>query len=155
MNPYFEQAILHADPVQLIGMIYQQAVSSVRDAREHLRNKCIQERSDAIMRAYRALAELNAALRPESSPEIASRLMGLYSYMMRRLLDANAQQIDAPLEEVLSLLSTLAEAWTGVAAKLAAVEQSAGTNEATELPAGRWNTGISPNSGASGFAICA
>ena len=147
MNPYFEQAILHAEPVKLIGMIYQQAISSVREAREHLREKRIQERSDAIMRAYRALTELNAALRPESSPEIASRLMGLYSYMMQRLLDANAQQADAPLEEVLGLLSTLAEGWASVAENLAPVEDTGGKS--------RWNGEISTAESPSGYAICA
>ena len=36
--------------------------------------------------------------------------------MTRRLIEANCQQSDAPLADVLGLLSTLAEAWTGVAA---------------------------------------
>ena len=35
--------------------------------------------------------------------------------MQSRLLDANMQQSDAPLAEVLGLLSTLSEAWAGIA----------------------------------------
>jgi len=34
--------------------------------------------------------------------------------VMRRLLEANMQQSDAPLAEVLGLLSTLSEAWAGI-----------------------------------------
>jgi flagellar protein FliS len=122
MNPYFEQTILNADPTELIKMVYQRAISCVRDAREHLRHKRIAERSAAITRAYKALEELLAALRPEMAPDLAENLRGLYFYMQQRLLDANIQQADQPLEEVLGLLVTLAEAWSGVVAKLAPSE---------------------------------
>ena len=119
MNPYFQNTILNAEPVELIRMIYQQAISSVREAREHLRQRRISERSAAIMRAYMALTELLAALRPETAPEISAQLQSLYGYMLQRLLDANMQQADEPLAEVLGLLSTLSEAWAGAASKLA------------------------------------
>jgi len=118
VNQYLEQTILNADPIELIGMVYQRAIFCVRNAREHLRQKRIVKRSEAIMGAYAALAELLAALRPEMAPELAGRLQGLYLYMQQRLLDANARQIDQPLAEVLSLLMTLAEAWSGVSAEL-------------------------------------
>ena len=118
MNPYFEQTILNADPVELTAMVYQRAIACVRAAREHLKNGRIAERSNNISRAYEALAELLSALRPETAPEFAGRLQGLYYYMQQRLLDANLQQADQPLEEVLGLLSTLAESWSVVAAQL-------------------------------------
>ena len=38
----------------------------------------------------------------------------LYDYMLGRLTEANIQQSDAPLAEVLGLLCTLAEAWEGL-----------------------------------------
>lgn len=114
MNPYFEQAILSADPIELTAMVYQCAIARVREAREHLRNGRIAERSASIMRAYGALAELLSALRAESAPEFATRLHALYVYLQQRLLVANMQQTDAPLEEVLGLLSTLAESWATV-----------------------------------------
>src|SRR5579863_991863 len=100
MNPYFQQTILDADPIDLIRMVYQRAISCVQDAREHLRHKRIAERSAAVMRAYAALAELLAALRPEAAPELCGRLQSLYFYMQERLLDANLRQADQPLAEV-------------------------------------------------------
>jgi flagellar protein FliS len=114
MNPYYEQKILGSDPVELIRLIYQRAISSVREAREHLRHKRIRERSAAITGAYKAITELLSALRPEVAPELCGRLQGLYCYMQQRLLDANLQQEDQPLAEVLSLLTTLSEGWAGV-----------------------------------------
>jgi flagellar protein FliS len=119
MNPYFEQTILNADPIELIRMLYGRAISCVRDAREHLQHRRIAKRAAAIMQAYSALAELVAALRPEVAPQLSGRLRNLYFYMQQRLLDANRQQSDQPLAEVLGLLSTLDDAWSGVAAQLA------------------------------------
>lgn len=118
MNRYFEETIINADPIDLIRLLYQRAICCVQDAREHLRNKRIAERSAAVMKAYMVLAELRSALRPEATPELAGRLRSLYSYMQQRLLDANMRQDDPPLAEVLSLLTTLEEAWAGVAASL-------------------------------------
>lgn len=119
MNPYYEQKILNSEPIELVRLVYQHAISSVKEAREHLRHKRIRERSAAVMRAYAAIAELIAALRPEVAPEMCNRLRSLYDYMQRRLLEANLQQADAPLAEVYNLLTTLAEGWSGVAADLA------------------------------------
>jgi flagellar secretion chaperone FliS len=118
MNPYFEQTILNADPIDLVRMMYQRTISWVLDARGHLEHKRIAKRSAAIMRAYAVLAELLSALRPEMAPELSMRLQGLYLYMQQRLLDANIQRSDQPLEEVLGLLTTLEDAWSGVAAEL-------------------------------------
>jgi len=140
MNPYFEQTILNADPIDLIRMLYQRAISCVRDAREHLRHKMIARRSAAILRAYSAIAELLAALRPEVAPELAGRLKSLYLYMQQRLLDANMQQADKPLAEVLGLLITLDDAWSGVAAQLACNKDVPSGTEAvrSEAENGTW-----------------
>lgn len=131
MNPYFEQTIVNADPMELIRMIYSRTISSVREAREHLGQKRIAERSAAIMRAYAGVTELLCALRPAVAPELCGRLESLYHYILQRLLDANLQQSDHRLEEVLGLLTTLEEAWTGVARQLAAdAEQTASALQA-------------------------
>jgi flagellar secretion chaperone FliS len=119
MNPYFEQKILSVDPIELIRLVYQRALSCVTEAREHVRHRRIPERSAAIMRAYMAIHELLCALEPEVAPELCERLKSLYLYMQQRLLEANARQEDPPLAEVLKLLTTLAEAWSGVAEELA------------------------------------
>jgi flagellar protein FliS len=104
--------ILSASPVELTRLLHQKAISSVRDAREHLANGRIRERSSCINKAYDILVELLTSLRPEEAPDLAARLSGLYCYMQTKLLEANFAQADAPLAEVVGLLTTLAEAWT-------------------------------------------
>jgi flagellar protein FliS len=114
MNPYFEQMVLSASPVELLRLLYQRAISAVRDAREHLREKRIAERCASLNIAYAVLTELTSSLRADDAPELSANLNALYGYMQQRLLDGNLNQDDEPLREVLGLLSTLAEAWQAV-----------------------------------------
>lgn len=111
MNPYFEQMILSASPIELVRLMYQQAIASVADAREHLREGRIRERVAAIRKAYALITELLVSLDASQAPEIAGNLRKLYSYMLSRLNEANFSKSEAPLEEVGRLLSTLADAW--------------------------------------------
>ncbi|MCU1238163.1 MAG: flagellar protein FliS [Candidatus Solibacter sp.] len=113
-DAYLESRVLSANPVELVNMLYQASTRAVREARHHLAEGRIAERSQEINKAFEILVELEASLDHERGGEISRRLALLYDYMRRRLLDANMQQSDPPLTEVLGLLSTLSEAWEGV-----------------------------------------
>jgi flagellar protein FliS len=113
-DAYLESRVLSADPVELVNMLYQACIQAVRDARYHLERGEIGPRSQAINKACEIVMELNSSLDRDQGGEIAVRLAQLYDYMLGRLLEANMQQSDPPLAEVLGLLATLAEAWQGV-----------------------------------------
>ena len=116
-DAYLESQVLSQDPVALVRLLYQGAIGAVQDARRHLSQGNIQARSGAISRAMEILIELTSSLDREQGGELALRLAQLYDYMRSRLLDANLQQSDEPLAEVLSLLATLGEAWQAVEAQ--------------------------------------
>jgi flagellar protein FliS len=113
-DAYLESRVLSADPVELVGLLYQACTGAVRDARRALADGEIAARSRAITRASEIVIELASSLDRERGGEIATRLVQLYDYMLTRLTEANFRQEDAPLAEVLGLLATLAEAWDGV-----------------------------------------
>ena len=117
-DAYLETRVLAADPVELVGMAYQATLVAVRDARTHLAAGDIAARSRSISKAYDILVELANSLDHQRAPEISKRLAALYDYIQRRLLAANFEQKDAPLAEVLRLLTTLAEGWEGVKRQL-------------------------------------
>ena len=123
---YLEQRVLSADPLELVRLLYQTAIAAVRDARRALSGGEIAARSRAISRACGIVLELNAALDHTHGGELSIRLAALYDYTLGRLLDANMEQSDAPLAEVLGLLSTLSEAWeqTRIAAEPVQVENA-------------------------------
>jgi flagellar protein FliS len=111
-DTYLENRILSADPLELVRLLYRAAISAVRDARQALAAGEIAARSRSISKACEIIIELRSALDHERGGGISRRLAALYDYILRRLLDANLQQSDAPLGEVLSLLSTLEQGWT-------------------------------------------
>ncbi|MGD0499352.1 MAG: flagellar export chaperone FliS [Bryobacteraceae bacterium] len=113
-DAYLESRVLSADPVELVRLLYQAAADAVRNARRQLAAGDIAARSRAISKASAIVIELAASLDHERGEGIAFRLAQLYDYIERRLIQANIQQDDAPLAEVLGLLATLSEAWEGV-----------------------------------------
>jgi len=131
-SAYVESRVLSAEPIELVSLLYQTASGALGDARHHLEAGDVRERSKAISKASGALLELAAALDFERGGEIAQRLARLYDYMLRRLTEANFKQLDAPLVEVLGLLTTLAEGW-------AAIQQA--PESAEQEPDERWAPG--------------
>ena len=113
-DAYLESRVLAADPVELVSLLYHAGTQAVQGARRYLAAGQIAERSQAINRACAIVIELTNSLDHERGGEISQRLALLYDYMGRRLLEANMQQSDAPLADVLGLLTTLSEAWAGV-----------------------------------------
>jgi hypothetical protein len=81
MNRYFDEMVLSASPMELIRLLYQNAITSTQAAREHLKAGRISERSHSINNAYLILAELIASLQSDVAPELTARLVALYGYM--------------------------------------------------------------------------
>jgi flagellar protein FliS len=113
-SAYLESRILSADPVELIAILYEHAILSVEEAREHLAKKEIAQRARKISKAIAIVSELDSSLNHSIGGEMSRNLARLYQYMRERLTAANIQQADAPLAEVESLLNTLAQGWEGV-----------------------------------------
>jgi flagellar protein FliS len=108
---YLEAEVMGASPVRLVEMLYRAALEAVGAARRHLRDGNIRERSRSITKAWGIINELMLSLDHTQGGQISRGLVELYAYMQGRLLEANGQQIDAPLEDVEKLLTVLAEAW--------------------------------------------
>lgn len=131
-SAYLESSVLSAAPLQLVHLAYEGAINAVIEARRHLADKKIHERSKAITKVQLILIELTRALDFQRGNEVAKRLASLYDYMLNRLAEANLKQAEEPLAEVQQLLTTLGEAWK----ELATPE----TSVATAAAASPWNT---------------
>jgi flagellar biosynthetic protein FliS len=108
-----------ASPHRLIVMLYQGARQAIAQARMHLQQGNVPARGEAIGKAIQIVESGLQSLNLEAGGEIAERLNALYSYMSRRLLEANIKQSEAMLVEVDGLLATLEEAWIGIAPEIA------------------------------------
>ncbi|HXS94845.1 MAG TPA: flagellar export chaperone FliS [Candidatus Limnocylindrales bacterium] len=113
-DAYLESKVYAADGIELIRLLYQGCMSRVRDARTHLESGDIAGRARSISKACAIISELMASVDRERGGELGVRLVALYDYIQRKLVQANFEQADEPLAEVLGLLATLAEAWDGI-----------------------------------------
>jgi len=140
-DAYLESRVLSADPIELVNMLYQGCMQAVREARLHLAEGRIAERSREITKACQIVIELAVSLDHERGGEISRRLALLYDYMHRRLLEANMRQSDEPLADVLGLLSTLSEGWEGIRTPEAkpAAESAPATQPVTPATESPWS----------------
>ncbi|AJZ59836.1 MULTISPECIES: flagellar export chaperone FliS [Paraburkholderia] len=115
-----ETGVMGASPHRLIVMLYQGARQAIAQARMHVQQGNVPARGEAIGKAIQIVESgLQLSLNLEVGGEIAERLDALYTYMSRRLLEANIKQSEAMLVEVDGLLATLEEAWIGIAPEIA------------------------------------
>ena len=100
-----------ADNIQLIQMLFDGLLESLATASGHIQNKAIEEKSKALARAGRIVVGLQGALDFERGGELAQNLNELYAYVTRRLFHVNAYNDLAVLDEVQSLIQSIAQAW--------------------------------------------
>ena len=109
-----EVEVLSSSPIELTRLLYKGAIDAVEASRIHLAKGQIRQRSTAITKATLIVNELSSALDVDRGGSLAIELRELYDYMQRQLTKANIEQIDPPLAEVHSLLSSLYDAWLRV-----------------------------------------
>jgi flagellar protein FliS len=115
-NVSLETGVIAASPHQLIVMLYEGAELAVEMAIKHMNEGDLANKSAAISKASCIILEgLQAALHPQPDGNLASELDALYVYMNQRLTLAHLKNQTAPLDEVLSLLRELRQAWKQIA----------------------------------------
>jgi len=103
-----------ADSVQLIQMLFDGLLESLRAAEGQIKRKAIEEKSKSLTRAGKIVLGLQGALDFEAGGDIARNLDELYGYVTRRLLHINLHNDLAALAEVINLMSEIQEAWGAV-----------------------------------------
>ena len=147
-NPYseqFEQHVLCADPIELVGIVFDHLVASVVEARQHFLSGDRMARGRSIAKALGLLGELSRSLDVERGGELALTLRQLYAFVADCLVQAQTQQIERPLVEAAETLRPLRDAWKEI-------DQSRSDEAPIAFPVGA--TVATPASGL-GFALSA
>jgi len=121
MNAYrnvgVESIVDSASPAKLVLMLYEGAIAALASAQQHMLQKNIAAKGEAISKAISIIdGGLKASLDLKVGGELAKNLADLYDYMGRRLLHANLKNDPAALDEVRQLLQQLRSAWETLAA---------------------------------------
>lgn len=116
-------AVSTANPVQLIVLLYDGAMTAVATAKGEIERQNIQEKSRLIIKALAIIEGLRTAIDHKNGGEIAANLNDLYLYMSMQLTNANLKNDQEILDEVLRLLGELRASWEVLA-----------NNQGTEVP---------------------
>ncbi len=108
---YKEIAVKTANPLQLVVILYDGAIRSLKEAQEHLKRKDIASRARCINASVAMISELQACLNFKDGGGIAESLHQLYNYMKTLIFKANLEQRPEPLIEVVALLENLRSGW--------------------------------------------
>ena len=121
-----ESEIQGADPVHLITLLFDGATAALEKAQIQLAANDFRGKSDSLTKAILIISDgLSASLNVEQGGELAERLQALYSYMVSRLIHANAHKDAAAIAEVLQLLGEIAGAWREIRPNAAGEQNSA------------------------------
>jgi flagellar protein FliS len=108
---YRNVAVESADPVGLVIMAYEGAISAIDRAVMALDEGDFKAKGEEIQKALALVSELMSSLDMEKGGEIARSLSSLYAYFMKRLLIADSRKDRKPLLEVRGHMAQLLDAW--------------------------------------------
>ncbi len=109
-NEYLRVQVQTADSGKLILMLYQKAINSLRKAGECLDKGDMEGKGREILRCQEIILELLASLDARAG-QITKSLASLYVFIYRKLNAANLGKDRKSIDEAISLLTPLTEAW--------------------------------------------
>jgi flagellar protein FliS len=115
---YLRNAVLTAAPEQLQLMLYDGAIRFAARGLEAIRSSDREAAFVALERAQLIVLEMSNGIRREVNPALADRMSALYSYIYRRLIDANVGQDEQAVEDALRILRYERETWLLLVEKL-------------------------------------
>jgi flagellar protein FliS len=113
-STYEENEINTSNPLKIILMLYDGAITFLKKAIEYAEQGDIKNKNIYANKARDIIVEFNNALNIEVGGEIAGRLRSLYFFMDRQLMESNWNNDIQGLNEVISLLLGLREGWQDV-----------------------------------------
>jgi len=112
---YRQQQVQHeveqASPVRLVVMLYEKAMSLLRQAVQHIDRNNVQAKGEALNRVVEIVGELQAVLNREEGGVVAQNLDAMYEFMIRSITLANLNSDPQPLQSVLNVLEELHKGW--------------------------------------------
>jgi len=112
---YATTQISTASSVQVVVLLYDGAISSMKLAQEGMNALNFPDKARFLDRALRVVGELSASLNMEEGGSVATELRRLYEYVQFELTQANLKNEPGRLETPLRCLSSIREAWQELA----------------------------------------
>jgi flagellar protein FliS len=113
-----EASVDMADPHKLVSLLFDALQRNIKGAKLAMQSGDVSNKCEQVSNALRILEEgLKAPLNLEEGGEIANNLNALYDYCVTRLVWANARNEVSALDEVATLMDTVAAGWKQIEGK--------------------------------------
>lgn len=122
MNPsltYREAAVAGASPVRLVVLLYEQAIEDLRRALAAHTRSDIEGRTRELDHALLVIGHLQATLDREQGGKVAENLARFYDQVRAKLVEAQCHQSASGIEQQISHLMQVRDAWCAVEKDLA------------------------------------
>ena len=111
----YGQAAETLAPLKQIVLLYDGAIRRIKEARQAIEQRRVNERHTAVEKASAIVDALHAALDHERGGEIAAQLDRIYTYVSFRLQRVNLDNDPAICDELVARLSELRTSWAEIA----------------------------------------
>lgn len=118
VNPYLRTKVMTATPEELRLMLYDGALKFCRQGRTAIDEGRVEDSYNNILRAQKIVLELSTSLKHSVLPELCDKLAALYTYIYRRLIEANMNRDAEALDEAIRLIEYERETWQMLMRKL-------------------------------------
>jgi flagellar secretion chaperone FliS len=117
MNPgliYREAAVAGANPIRLVILLYEQAIENLRRALAAHSRGDVEGRTREINHAILVIGHLEATLDKDQGGRVAENLARFYEQLRASLVEAQCRQSASAIEQQVSYLVQVHEAWCAV-----------------------------------------
>ena len=111
----YRDALHTQTPARQITLLYDAVLLRVKEARLAVMEGRIEDRYNAVVKAFNILQGLQACLDFERGGEIAPILSSFYDHAMNRLLYINQTNDPAICDELIAFLSPMRASWAEIA----------------------------------------
>ena len=115
VQAYTTTQVSTASSVQVVVLLYDGAISSLKLAQEAMTAHNVHDKSRFIDRILRVVGELSASLNMEDGGVVARDLQRLYEYIQFEVTQANLKNEPGRLESPIRCMSAIREAWQELA----------------------------------------
>ncbi len=116
LDLYRTQQVMTASPARLVAMLFDKAITSLKEAIAAIAAGDIEKRWRSNNRAIEIITHLWSTLDQKRGGEIAEVLAKLYSFTITRLIDVDFKNDPQPAHEAIKLLEPLRDSWNQLAA---------------------------------------
>ncbi|TCS83304.1 flagellar export chaperone FliS [Tepidibacillus fermentans] len=109
---YQQNSVTTASPGELTLMLYNGCLKFIKQAKQAIQEKKIEEKNTNLIKAQNIIRELMATLNMDY--EVAKHMMQMYDYMLRRLMEANIKSDIEILNEIEGYVIDFRDTWKEV-----------------------------------------